>query len=287
MGTEQILFGASIIVAFLSGIIALFAPCCITFLLPSYLGQILRARAKILLGTLLFGLGIATVMLPVALGFRVIVTLFQEFHTVIYVIGGLMMVFFGVWTFLDKKINLRFVRSPKFSDKIEFSSLYGMGVFGGLTSVCCAPVLFGALILAGLSATFIKTIAVGFAYTAGIVFPLFLGALLWESNPLLPARSFLAKSATLKFFAIRKEFSLGNLVAGLSFIIFGIAFAILALLNKIAMPSGTGRAGVIIGFAVLKVGSFIKNYPYLEYVFLILLIILTVFLIKRARTRQK
>lgn len=283
MGTEQILFSASIIVAFLSGVIALFAPCCITFLLPAYLAQILRVRAKILLGTLIFGLGIATVMLPIALGFRVIVAVFQEFHTFTYVIGGLMMIFFGIWTFLGKEMNLPFARSPKVSNKIELGSLYGLGIFGGLTSACCAPVLVGALLLAGFSATLFKTIIVGFAYVAGIVFPLFIGALLWESNPLLPIRSLLARSVSLKFFSVKKEFSLRNFVSGLVFIAFGFVLATLALFDKIIMPEGTGRAGAIIGFMVLKIGSFLKNYYYLEYAFFGILLIFAILLARKVK----
>lgn len=287
METEQILFSASIIVAFLSGIVALFAPCCITFLLPAYLGQILRVRAKIILGTLLFGLGIATVMLPVALGFRVIVSLFQEYHIATYVTGGLMMVFFGIWTLLGKEMSLPFTPATRFSSKIELGSLYGLGIFGGLTSVCCAPVLAGALILAGLSATLLKTVAVGFAYVAGIVFPLFIGALLWESNPLLPFRSFLAQPFSLRNFGVGKEITRGHLISGIAFISFGILLAALALLDKIAMPEDTGRAGAIVNLFILQVGQFLKEYPFFEYLFLVLIVVFTIFFVKFLRKNKK
>lgn len=286
MGTEQILFSASIIVAFLSGVVALFAPCCITFLLPAYLGQILRVRAKIILGTLLFGLGVATVMLPVALGFRTIVALFQEYHIATYVAGGFLMMFFGVLTLLDKKLRLPFTPATRLSGKIELGSLYGLGIFGGLTSVCCAPVLAGALILAGISATLFKTIAVGFAYVAGIVFPLFIGALLFESNPLLPLRSFLLKPFSLRNFGIEKEITRGNLISGFAFIGFGVLLAALALLDKIAMPENTGRAGAVINLLILKIGQFLKNHTFLEYIFFILLIIFIIFFVKFLRKNK-
>lgn len=273
MGTEQIIFSASIIVAFLSGIVALFAPCCITFLLPAYISQILRVRAKILLGTALFGLGIATVMLPIALGFREIVIFFSRFHTVTYVVGGLVMVFFGVWTLLGKKMHLPFSFSGKAGNKVDLGSLYGLGVISGITSACCAPVLAGALMLAGFSATLFKTIVVGFSYVAGIVFPLFIGALFWESNPLRPVRSFLAKPIF--------QVSRGNFISGVAFIGFGLLLAVLALAGKIAMPSGTGSAGAVMGRLVLEVGSFLKDYGSLEYVFLGALIAFTIVLVKK------
>lgn len=285
MGTEQVLFSASIIVAFLSGIVALFAPCCITFLLPAYIGQILRVRAKIVLGTLFFGLGIATVMLPIALGFRIIVSLFQDYHTATYVAGGLMMLFFGIWTLLGKEISLPFIPAARFSNKIELGSLYGLGIFGGLTSACCAPVLAGALILAGLSATLFKTIIVGFAYVAGIVSPLFIGALLWESNPLVPLRSFFAKPFSLRRLGVGKEILRGNLIAGIAFIALGTLLAVLALLGKIAMPEGAGRVGAVINLLILKVGRFLTPYPFLEYLFFGILVIGIIFFARFVRNK--
>lgn len=281
---EQILFNASMIVAFLSGMIALFAPCCITFLLPAYIGQIFRARATILLGTIFFGLGIATIMLPITLGFRALVTVFQEFHTITYVAGGLLMVFFGVWTIAGKEMKIPFfIKSPKLSGAVEMTSLYSLGVFGGITSACCAPVLMGAIVLAGLSATFFKTLMIGLSYTAGIVFPLFIGALLWESNPLEPLRAFFTKSVKVLLPGIRGNISLGNVISGAAFVLFGATLAILALFGKIAMPQSTGRAGAVAGWLVVKLGSFLKEYQYVEYVFFGILIILFIFLIKRVR----
>ncbi|MBI2450649.1 MAG: hypothetical protein HYV47_03920 [Candidatus Nealsonbacteria bacterium] len=276
MGTEQVLFGASVIVAFLSGIVALFAPCCITFLLPAYIGQILRARVKILLGTVIFGLGIATIMLPIALGFRTLVNIFSEFHTATYVVGGLMMIFFGVWTLLGKKMNLPLNHSSRLSGKIDKGSLYTLGIFSGITSACCAPVLAGALMLAGFSATLLKTIAVGFSYVAGMVFPLFVGALLWESNPLMPVRSFLAKS-------IKPDIQLGNLISGIAFTAFGLLLAILALTGKIAMPEGGSRTGAAIGSIVIKIGGFLKNYGFVEYAFLAILIVVAILLVRKLK----
>lgn len=275
MDTQQILFGASIIVAFLSGIVALFAPCCITFLLPAYIGQILRVRTKILLGTIFFGLGIASIMVPIALGFREIVIFFSRFHTATYIVGGLLMVFLGVWTLLGKKMKLPFSFSEKAGERVDLGSLFGLGVVSGITSACCAPVLAGALMLAGFSVTLLKTIAVGFAYVAGMVFPLFVGALFWESNPLKPVRLFLAKPVG--------QVSRGNFISGVLFVVVGVLLSVLAAAGKIAMPSGQGTFGAIMGRLVLAVGSFLKNYGFLEYVFLGVLIILTLILVKKTK----
>ena len=50
----EILVGTSLIAAFVAGVAALFAPCCITVLLPSYLGNIFKEKYKIFFMTFIF-----------------------------------------------------------------------------------------------------------------------------------------------------------------------------------------------------------------------------------------
>src|SRR3990170_2592200 len=85
----------SLVTAFVGGMVALFAPCCITFLLPSYLANIFKEKNRVLWMTLIFGAGIATVLVPTALGIRVIGTFFTRFHTQTYVVGGIFMILLG------------------------------------------------------------------------------------------------------------------------------------------------------------------------------------------------
>ena len=66
---EGVFLGGSVAAAFLAGTIALFAPCCITVLFPSYLAAAVRnARWRLVPLTLIFAAGVATVLVPVTLG---------------------------------------------------------------------------------------------------------------------------------------------------------------------------------------------------------------------------
>ena len=80
----DIIFGASIIAAFLAGMVALFAPCCITVLLPAYLASAFREKRKILKMTLVFFAGVAAILVPIGLGAAGLARLFQNFHTELY-----------------------------------------------------------------------------------------------------------------------------------------------------------------------------------------------------------
>ena len=52
MGGEGLLFQTSLIAAFVAGMVALFAPCCVTFLLPAYLGNVFKEKERVLFMTL-------------------------------------------------------------------------------------------------------------------------------------------------------------------------------------------------------------------------------------------
>src|ERR1700687_5010981 len=64
----SIFFGGSAIAAFVAGLIALFAPCCISVMLPAYFASSFRNRGVLVAMTILFAAGIATVILPLAMG---------------------------------------------------------------------------------------------------------------------------------------------------------------------------------------------------------------------------
>src|SRR3989344_5818923 len=53
----DLLISASFIASFLAGIAALFAPCCITVLLPTYFASIFKQKATVFLMTFVYFLG--------------------------------------------------------------------------------------------------------------------------------------------------------------------------------------------------------------------------------------
>ena len=86
---SNLFFGVSLTASFLGGMVALFAPCCITFLFPSYLGTIFKEKRRIVLLTLIYALGLGSILVPVAMGMKVIVSFFDQFHTTTYLLGSL------------------------------------------------------------------------------------------------------------------------------------------------------------------------------------------------------
>ncbi len=176
----MMLFGASLVASFLAGSLALFAPCCITFLFPSYLGTIFRDRAKVIYYTLIFASGLAVVLVPVALGFRFAISFLDVYHKGIYYVGAVVMIAMGIMTVKPFFKMPKFFTMPKFNPEINTGSVFGLGVMSGLTSSCCAPVLLAAVTLISLSPSTLQALVVALSYVMGIVAPLFIMSVLYQ-----------------------------------------------------------------------------------------------------------
>src|SRR3989344_697764 len=166
----DVVFSASIIAAFLAGMVALFAPCCITVLLPAYLASAFREKKNILKMTFVFFAGIAVVLIPIGMGAAALAEVFASFHKEMYLLGAALMFFLAVLAVRGKGLVL--VPMPKrWAPKMDGGrpeSVFLLGVFSGAATSCCAPVLAGAVALAVISGVFWKALVVTFAYVFGM-----------------------------------------------------------------------------------------------------------------------
>jgi cytochrome c biogenesis protein CcdA len=223
--SSNFFFGISLTGSFLAGALALFAPCCITFLFPSYLGTIFKDRKNVMFYTLVFALGLASILIPVALGFRVFIFFFDQYHRLIYFLGGLFLIFMGFMTIKPLfNIPQLFHVKPELNKKINAFSVFSLGLMSGLSSSCCAPVLFAAVTLTSLAPNTFQAVIVSSAYVLGIVFPLFIMSLFYEK-----LTNKISGSNRQKIYDIFKF--LGAFI----FIVSGILIIIFDALNKIQM----------------------------------------------------
>jgi cytochrome c biogenesis protein CcdA len=274
----NLLTGVSLITAFFGGMVALFAPCCITFLLPSYLANIFREKGRVVWMTLIFALGLATILVPVALGIRAVGQLFQVYHTQTYVIGGLFMIMLGAMELTGKKITLPMINlTIDLNKRHDPWSVYVLGIFSGLTTSCCTPVLAGVLTLSFLSPNFVWAGLAGLAYVAGMVVPLVVLALLLEKINWAKLPQLRTKTITIG----KKSILASDAVAGVLYILVGITFSILALTGRITMgmeqPLETSLGPL---WGVVRI---LRSFPYGEYVFALLIVGIVVWFIRKGR----
>lgn len=267
---ENIFFQTSLIAAFVAGMVALFAPCCITFLLPAYLGSVFKEKEKVVLMTLVFGLGIFVVLLPAVLGVALVSKALFRYHDLIYILGGLVMILVAITTFLGVKMPMPNLPGANVGGRTDVVSIFILGIFSGITSACCAPVLIGIMALTLLSPSFLGALLIGGMYVLGMVVPLLIMAVFLSNK--MPNMMILRKPiATWDFFGKSYTLLISNMIAAAVFLITGIAALGLTLTGRLS-PEGMDGFTRILKDVLGYVNSVIGPNAAINVIFLLLLI---------------
>ena len=237
MGTELLTTG-SIVAAFFAGGVALFAPCCIVFLAPSYLaGAVKNRRWRLLPLTFVFAAGLALVLVPITLGMSLLAGAIARYHGPLYWAGGLLMIALAVLAVSGTMWSLpSALRAPDTTGG-DSASFFSLGVFSGVASSCCAPVLAGVMTLSVLSGSAIGGLTLGLAYVFGMVFPLFVMALAWDKARLGERK--LLRATVVRFRVAGRVFvtTTLNVAVAIGFVVMGVF--IIALADDTDMTGGT------------------------------------------------
>ncbi|HET8680452.1 MAG TPA: cytochrome c biogenesis protein CcdA [Micromonosporaceae bacterium] len=171
----------SVLAAFFAGMVALFAPCCIVFLAPSYLAAAVRSRRwRLLPLTFVFAAGLALVMVPITLGMSLVAGAIARYHAPLYYAGGALLLLLAAYSLSGRMWSLpRFLRAPD-TRSGDSGSFFALGVFSGIASSCCAPVLAGVMTLSALAGSPAGGTLLGLAFVLGMTFPLFTMAMVWD-----------------------------------------------------------------------------------------------------------
>src|SRR5438105_14076044 len=217
---SSIFFGGSVIAAIIAGAIALFAPCCVSVMLSAYFASSFQNRRLLIAMTFLFAGGIATVILPIAMGASVLQQLLTAQHTPIYVTGGLLMLALAVYLLLGGQIHLPMPgRRP--GGKTGIASVYSLGIFSGVASSCCAPVLAGVIALSSVASSFALALVLGTAYVFGMVAPLFVIALLWDRYDWRASRLLRPRAFTWRLGPFTRTLTATGLASGILLALIG------------------------------------------------------------------
>lgn len=225
---DALLFSSTVMAAFVGGILALAAPCCISVMLPAYFASTFRRRTQIVAMTLVFAGGVATVILPIALGATAVSRLLLGQHAWIFGIGGALMIAAGLAMLAGKTFSLPMIGGRASTDG-SLRSVYGLGVFSGGASACCAPVLVGVAALAGASASFPSAVVIGIAYVFGMVAPLAVIAVVWDRRDWGASSLFRDRRVAIPMFRPQRIIPVTTAVSGALMILMGALTAALAL----------------------------------------------------------
>ena len=230
-----ILLGGAVLASFLAGVVALFAPCCISVMLPAYFASSFGTKRALLAMTFVFAAGLGLIILPIALGAAAIGSAISAHHLVFYLAGGGLMLALGLYTLVGGKLMLPMpaLRARRGSGPLAVLSL---GAFSGIASSCCAPVLAGVAALSGASGSFLNALILGIAYVFGMVFPLFVIALLWDRFDWGQSRLLRGTRFSIGIFGRRLALHSTALASGSILIAMGVVVIVIAFRGN-AMPS--------------------------------------------------
>ncbi|MDQ6754043.1 MAG: cytochrome c biogenesis protein CcdA [Actinomycetota bacterium] len=231
----QVLLSTTILASFLGGMVALAAPCCVSVMLPAFFASSFRRRSRILAMTFVFAAGVGTIILPIALGAAVISRVLFGYHLWIFSAVGLAMIALGAATLAGWKMMLPMPSGRGGGTGI--GSVYGLGVFSGAASACCAPVLAGVAALSGAASSFPAALAVGVAYVFGMVSPLCVLALVWDKRNWGASR-WLTNRAVPLWPGASRRVPLVTLFSGALMIAMGLLTVVIAVQGPGMAPDG-------------------------------------------------
>lgn len=283
----DIIFSASILAAFLAGMVALFAPCCITILLPAYLGSAFRQKKNILKMSFVFFAGIAVILVPIGLGVAALAQVFRDFHKELYMVGGLFMLVLAYLSILSKGLSLPFIDRIKPKLNAEHpKSVFVLGMLSGAATSCCAPVLAGAMTLAALSGTFWKALIVTFSYVFGMVFPLFIAAYFYDKFKLENLKIVKGKTFNIKLGKRKLSVHSTNLFTGFIFFVAGIVMIVLALMgDAFWAPALQVKIGEALNTWSQNIFNVLENVP--NFIWGSIIIVTFIFLFFKTKNKSK
>jgi len=257
----ELLISASFIASFFAGVAALFAPCCVTVLLPTYFASIFKQRSTIFLMTFVYFLGLLVVFMPIGLGASAVTQIFNAYHNIIFTLGSLFLILLGLTLVLGFQFSFPALVHPQLKNS-GFLSVFVLGIFSGIATTCCAPVLAGVLTLAALPASFLLGGAYTLAYVLGMVIPLFVLSMLLDKNKFTQKFFTFRKTVSYSLFGKKIRLTLSNLFSGVMFLILGVVIAYLALTNNLVTHASYQISiNVYLTRFIQYVGTYTKIIP--------------------------
>lgn len=285
----DLLISASFIASFFAGIAALFAPCCITVLLPTYFASIFKQKATVFLMTFVYFLGILSIFLPIGLGVSFLTQTFSQYHDTIFIIGGVFLLFLGMTLLLGQQFSLPFSVHPELKRQ-DFISVYVLGIFSAIATTCCAPVLAGVLTLSALPGSVFLGGVYTLAYVLGMVLPLFLIAFFLDRVDFTKKFFTFRKSVSYTILGQKISLTFANLFSGLMFLVLGIVIIYLARTQQLTSHSSYQVAlNIYMTKFIKSISQFTKLIPEIVWavIFISIAIFVTYFAIKQFTSLKK
>ena len=154
------------------------------------------------------------------------------------------------------------------------TSVFGLGMFSGFATLCCAPVLAGVLALSILPGSIFLGSIYAIAYVLGMTLPLFFLASLLDKTKIMNKLKFFKYRINYTLAGSRVSLSAADMIAGFTFLAMGILIFYLAQTNQLISHSG---AQISINIYMVKftalAGTLTGRIPGVVWIFIIILVL--------------
>lgn len=257
----ELLASASFIASFFAGVAALFAPCCVTVLLPTYFASIFKQRTTVFLMTFIYFLGLLVVFLPIGLGASALTQVFSTYHNYIFTFGALFLILLGLTLVSGFQFSLPSIVHPQLKNS-GFLSVFTLGIFSGIATTCCAPVLAGVLALAAIPGSFLLGGIYTLAYVLGMVVPLFIISTFLDQKKFTQRFFVFRKTISYNLFGKKIRLTLSNLFSGIMFLALGFFIFYLAFTNNlVSHASYQVSLNIYLTEFIDFIGKYTKFFP--------------------------
>jgi cytochrome c biogenesis protein CcdA len=171
---------ASFAAAFAGGVLALLAPCS-ALLLPAFFAYAFANRTALVRASVLFLLGLCTVLLPLGLVASLAGALFIAHRQLTILAAGLVLIALGtLQTFGATFPHFLRVLGDRVQGFGRGSATYATGVVYGMTGFCSGPLLGSVLTLAAAGQDPLLGALLLLVYALGMATPLLLLSAIWD-----------------------------------------------------------------------------------------------------------
>ncbi|WP_301122247.1 cytochrome c biogenesis CcdA family protein [Mycolicibacterium fortuitum] len=212
--------GVGLLGAFLGGLASLLSPCS-ALLLPSFFAYAFDRTRLLILRTFAFWVGLCAVLVPLGAGVGALGSVVTRYRSEVTVIGGLVLVGFGLMTLLGKGFGVSGMQ--RLTARINISgtvSVLALGAVYGLAGFCAGPLLGAVLTMSAMGADPVYGALLMAIYALGMATPLFLLAWLWDRFK-LSERTWL-RGRPVRLGSIETHTT--SLLTGAMFIALGVVF---------------------------------------------------------------
>ena len=194
----------------------------------------------------------------------------------IYFLGGVFLLVLAGFILLGFHPRLPFHILPKMENTNIFS-IFLLGIFSGLATTCCAPVLAGVLALSVLPGSVFWGAMYAMIYVLGMVTPLFIIALFLDKINFTEKFMFFKKSVSYRVLGREVLLPLGQLFAGLMFLVMAGLILFLTFSGGLKMESDIlVKVNILVAKYLFILEGVLKNIPWFVLPSLFILIFLVI-----------